>query len=77
MDKKEFNIKLGAFIKKKRLEKKWSQEKLADEINNNFQNISRLERGLTSPTLFWLNNLSNAFNMTLDDFVSEFSKTLK
>jgi len=41
------------YVNSKRLEFKWSQADLATKIGNNYQNISRLERGEISPTLFW------------------------
>lgn len=72
MNKNEFNILFGKFIKQKRIEKKWSQSELADKLDNNFQNISRLERGEISPTLFWLNGLAIAFDEKLSSIVLEF-----
>ena len=74
MDKSEFNIKLGSFIREKRLEKGWSQTDLADKLQNNFQNISRLERGEVSPTLFWCNQLAEVFEIELHIFLEDFSK---
>ena len=72
MDKNHFNKIFGEFIKQKRIEKKWSQSELADKLDNNFQNISRLERGEISPTLFWLNGLAIAFDEKLSSIVLEF-----
>ena len=72
MDKNEFNILFGKFIKQKRITKKWSQSVLADKLDNNFQNISRLERGEISPTLYWLNGLAIAFDEKLSDMILEF-----
>ena len=71
MKKEEFNRKLGAYIRKKRLEKKWTQEMLADKMGNNFQNISRIERGELSPTLFWYFKLAENLEMRLDNFINE------
>lgn len=67
----EFNIVLGAFVRKKRLEKGWSQTDLAAKLGNNYQNISRLERGKTSPTLEWCYRLAAAFDMSMEEFVRE------
>ena len=74
MDKNHFNKIFGEFIKQKRIEKKWSQSELADKLNNNFQNISRLERGEISPTLYWLDGLAKAFDEKLSSIVLEFEK---
>jgi len=69
MEKTEFNKKLGLYIKKKRLQNKWSQAMLADKLGNNYQNISRIERGELSPTLFWCSKLAEAFEMDLHNFI--------
>ena len=71
MEKKEFNIKLGLYVKKKRLELKLSQADLASKLGNNYQNISRIERGELSPTLYWCSKLAEAFEMDLTTLVNE------
>ena len=72
MNKKaDFKIALGEFVRRKRLEKGWSQSDLAAKLGNNYQNISRLERGETSPTLEWCYKLAAAFEMSMVDFVRE------
>jgi ribosome-binding protein aMBF1 (putative translation factor) len=68
---KAFDRKFGVFIKKKRIEKGWSQLELATRVQNNFQNISRLERGEITPTLFWCYNLAEAFDMMLSEMLQE------
>lgn len=70
--KAKFNSLFGSFVKSKRLSHGLSQPELADMVGNNFQNISRLERGLISPTLFWVSLLSESFNMSLSEFIVEF-----
>lgn len=72
MDKNQFNRLFGEFIKKKRIVKNWSQSELADKLDNNFQNISRLERGEISPTLYWLDGLATAFDEQLSDIIIAF-----
>lgn len=71
MEKEEFNRKLGAYIRKKRLEKKWTQEMLADKMGNNFQNISRIERGELSPTLYWCFRLSLVLETELNILIRD------
>lgn len=72
VEKSKFDKKLGVFIRQKRIEKGWSQQLLASKMGNNFQNISRLERGEVSPTLYWINELSEALEMNLSEFVEGF-----
>lgn len=77
MEKEEFNKHFGAFIQKIRKEKGWSQPALADKMGNKRQNISRVEKGETSPTLYWISHLARVFEMELEEFIDEFSKTQK
>jgi ribosome-binding protein aMBF1 (putative translation factor) len=74
---KSFDKKFGAFVKKKRIEKGWSQIELATRVQNNFQNISRLERGEITPTLFWCYNLADAFEMKLSEILVELESPSK
>lgn len=75
MDKEAFNILFGRFIQSKRLANDWTQSDLADKIGNNFQNISRLERGEISCTLFWFSEfLAPAFGQDASDFIKEFKE---
>jgi DNA-binding XRE family transcriptional regulator len=67
-----FDKQFGLFVKKKRLEFNWSQADLASRVENNYQNISRLERGEINPTLFWCYKLADAFEMDLHDLIKEF-----
>jgi transcriptional regulator with XRE-family HTH domain len=69
MEKEEFDKKIGQYLKKKRLQKKWTQAELASKINIDFQNISRIERGTISPTLYWFKNITDALEMNLGDFI--------
>jgi transcriptional regulator with XRE-family HTH domain len=77
MEKQRYNILFGEFVKFKRAQKNMSQSDLADLMGNNFQNISRLERGLITPTLFWVQNLAEAFELKLSDLVIEFEMFVK
>jgi ribosome-binding protein aMBF1 (putative translation factor) len=75
VDKTEFNIKFGAFVRAKRESLGLSQSQLAARIGNNYQNISRLERGEVSPTLYWCSLLAEAFEVRLDELISQFLTT--
>jgi ribosome-binding protein aMBF1 (putative translation factor) len=72
VDKAKFNTKFGRFVAKKREQRGLTQSELASMVGNNAQNISRLERGEVSPTLFWLTLLAKAFELTLTQLVEEF-----
>lgn len=72
---KEFSEHFGRFVRNKRLQKKWSQSELASRLGNNYQNISRLERGEIAPTLFWCFRLAEAFEQKLTNFLKDFDPT--
>jgi transcriptional regulator with XRE-family HTH domain len=71
MDKLVFNKRLGEYVRLKRIHLKLSQPQLADRIGLDYQYISRVERGLISPTLHWLCNLSEAFEMSPEEFIKD------
>ncbi len=72
MDKTKFNKKFGKFVAFKRTQLGITQSELAARMDNNPQNISRLERGEISPTLYWVYNLSNALGIKLHELIKEF-----
>lgn len=74
---KQFDKQFGLFVKKKRLNHNLSQTDLAFKVGNNYQNISRLERGEITPTLFWCYKLAEAFEMDLSELIKEFGFKLK
>ena len=72
MEKTAFNKIFGEFVREKRIHLKLSQSNLGDRMGLDYQYISRVERGLISPTLFWIIGLSNAFELPLELFIREF-----
>jgi transcriptional regulator with XRE-family HTH domain len=74
LEKIEFDKKLGLYIRQLRKEKTWNQRDLATKMGNPYQNISRLERGEISPTLYWIGRLSEVFEMSLSEFVEGFEQ---
>ena len=74
---KLFDKQFGLFVKKERLGRRWSQADLADKVENNYQNISRLERGEITPTLYWCYKLADAFEMDLSELIKRFGFKLK
>jgi ribosome-binding protein aMBF1 (putative translation factor) len=77
MEKSEFNIAFGQFIKNKRQVLNWSQIDLASKIGNNPQNISRIERGEINPTIFWTTKLAQVFNCLTSELIKEFEDFVK
>ena len=50
---------------------KLSQPQLADRVGLDYQYISRVERGLISPTLHWFRNLSETLTMSAEEIIKE------
>ena len=65
MEKSEFSLIFGAYIKKLIQEKKWTQPEHADKLGNNFQNVSAIERGEFSITIFTAQKIADAFEISL------------
>ena len=59
---------IGRKIKKLRLEKGISQEKLAECTNMSREHISCIERGKHLPTIETLYNMSEFFEINIKDF---------
>ena len=74
---KQFDKYFGEYVRKKRKSKGWTQPDLASRMENNFQNISSLERGEITPTLFWFYRLAEAFEMDPMDMMKELGFKLK
>ena len=72
MEKSAFNKTLGSYIRKVRIEKGLTQQQLADKMGLDYQYISRIERGLISPTLFWITDLANALDCQEVEFYTKF-----
>lgn len=76
MDKSAFNKQLGLLIRKKRIQKGLTQSEVADKMNLDYQYISRVERGLISPTIYWMNSLCEALEINPSSFLHEFEETI-
>lgn len=69
---------IGKYIKKLRKENNLSQEKLADKLGVTYQAVSKWERGLNLPDMTTLKEISNLFNVNIDDIINgESSKKTK
>ncbi len=76
MNKSQFNIAFGNYLKSIRLEKDFTQMDLASLIGVNPQNISAIERGEVTPSIYWIFNLSKCLDISFKDFLSGFSDYL-
>jgi transcriptional regulator with XRE-family HTH domain len=74
MEKTAFNKVFGEFVREKRIALNLSQAQLSDKMALDYQYISSVERGLVSPTLYWIVGLANAMDLSLEVFIKEFSR---
>ena len=63
------NIYFGENLKRLRLEKNLTQEKLADFLGVSFQSISKWERGDTYPDITMLPSIASFFNVSVDELL--------
>lgn len=66
---KTLGAALGAELTRLRIEKKWSQSRLADMLGYDQSYIRQLEQGAKSPTLRTLSNIAAAFAMPLSALI--------
>ncbi|QCT93547.1 helix-turn-helix transcriptional regulator (plasmid) [Enterococcus sp. M190262] len=64
-------LSISEKIKVLRIEKGWSQKKLAEMLNVSSQAISNWERGQSSPDISNIIQLSDLFDITLDELIKE------
>ena len=69
MTKEELKNKIGQRIVELRERKGWSQSDLARACDKDRQAIEKIERGIVNPTVFTLWELSDAMEMTLNEFL--------
>ena len=64
------NIKIGNYIKEKRIEQKLTQKDVANMLNISFQAVSKWEKGETLPDTSILLELANILNTSVDLLLS-------
>jgi len=69
VDKKPSARKLGANIKRLRLDKKMSQSDLCKRIAADRSYVSNLENGRKNPTLATIEKIARAFNVSVDELL--------
>lgn len=70
MDDKEFLKKLGIKLKVLRSLKNLSQDDISNRLDIDKSYYSKVERGLTNPTILYLKNLSEVLEVQLNDLVN-------
>lgn len=61
--------KIGLFLLNERKKAKLTQKQLAEQLNVTFQAVSRWEKGLSTPSLDILDDLSQIFNVNIDEIL--------
>lgn len=67
---------LGLEIQRRRAEKSWSQEYLAEATNLHRTYISQLERGLKSPSVRVLSQIATALDVTMSELLKVVEESL-
>lgn len=65
MEQKEFQLKLGKRIAKLRKQKKISQVDFAYMLDKEKQNLNRIEKGKTNPTIWTLNQIAKLLEIPI------------
>ncbi len=71
MTNEEYLQRLGIKLKILRNIKKLSQDDIASKLNIDKSYYSKVERGLTNPTIIYLRNLAQILEVELQELVSE------
>nr|QGT49797.1 hypothetical protein Melaina855_1840 [uncultured Candidatus Melainabacteria bacterium] len=69
MDDKNFLIRLGLKLKILRSIKRLSQDDIANRLNIDKSYYSKVERGLTNPTLLYMKHLSEILEVELAELM--------
>ena len=66
--------KLGQYIKRKRIEAKWSLNKFAVEVEMEASTLSRNENGKSVINIKTINKIASFYNQTPAEFLTDFEK---
>ena len=72
--KKKINMKLGKHLRKKRYEKKMSQQEIADFINVSQKTYSNFESDKSLPSILQLVNLSELLEFNFLELIKQLKK---
>lgn len=74
-DENKYAREFGNNFRKVRKSKKFTQERLANEINSDISYISRIERGILNVTVIKLKIISKALSVPIEVFFDFQTKT--
>ncbi|WP_102345913.1 helix-turn-helix domain-containing protein [Bacillus sp. Marseille-P3661] len=74
---KELALKIGDRIRELRNKKKVTQEELAYCVSTHYSHISRIERGVSIPSLVLLVSILRELNVSLEEFFSTVDPNIK
>ena len=69
MDQKEINYKIGLKIRELRINQNLSLQELSDKLNIEYNNLIRIEKGRTNPTIKTLYKICRILGVKLIDIV--------
>lgn len=75
MTKIEYQIQIGLHLRSIRIKKGYSQRQLAFKANKDPQSLERVENGKSCPTVFYLNEICKALEISMSEFFEEFNKS--
>ena len=70
MDNNEFLKKIGLKLKVVRALRGLSQDDIVNKLDIDKSYYSKVERGLTNPTLLYMKNLSEILDVKLEDLIN-------
>lgn len=70
MKKEEIYVQVGLRIRNLREDKKLTLQELADKVGIEYNNLIRIEKGRTNPTLGTLYKITQSLNVKLVDIVN-------
>lgn len=70
MDNNEFLKKVGLKLKIIRSLRKMSQDDIVNKLDIDKSYYSKVERGLTNPTLIYMKNLAEVLDVKLEDIIN-------
>ena len=73
IDKSEFQVKIGAHIKKQREAKGYSAAEFSRMMDMDRPNLHKLERGGYSPSLYLLMRIAKQLDMSTHEFLADFN----
>ena len=69
MDDKSYLKKIGLKLKILRSLKGFSQDDIANKLNVDKSYYSKIERGLTNPSILYLKHVSELFNISISELL--------